>query len=140
MPLATPEAHGISALTAKAGSHHPEGFPASLLDRAAPVSSHSLAHADAISPRSGNLPLTCPNLPCGWRHAEARQVLHNPWMPSSPSPDFALSAWIDESVIVGVAGAPGTYTMAAVVADSSDAECIRQVLRELTVRPGVRLH
>jgi hypothetical protein len=53
---------------------------------------------------------------------------------------FRLFAWVDESVIVGPAGDPGTYTMAAVLADPAHCDELRSDLRGLMIRPGVRLH
>ncbi|WP_433011878.1 hypothetical protein [Kribbella sp. CA-294648] len=38
-------------------------------------------------------------------------------MPAARPPAFALSAWIDESIIVGGNQHPGAYTLASVVAD-----------------------
>jgi hypothetical protein len=64
-------------------------------------------------------------------------------MRRTPSPDsagFTLSAWVDESVIVGRDGRPGVYTLAAVVADSANCDEIRDRLRALTLSRGGRLH
>jgi hypothetical protein len=64
-------------------------------------------------------------------------------MRRTPSPDsagFTLSAWVDESVIVGWDGRPGVYTLAAVVADSANCDDIRDRLRALTLSRGGRLH
>jgi hypothetical protein len=64
-------------------------------------------------------------------------------MRRTPSPDsagFTLSAWVDESVIVGRDGRPGVYTLAAVVADSANCDDIRGRLRALTLSRGGRLH
>lgn len=61
-------------------------------------------------------------------------------MPSSPVPTFSLSAWVDESVIVGPPGGSGTYTLAAVVTDHGRCEELRRDLSGLTIKPGVRLH
>ncbi|WP_329004216.1 hypothetical protein OHA18_12520 [Kribbella sp. NBC_00709] len=49
-------------------------------------------------------------------------------MPSPSEPAFNLSAWVDESVIVGPVGGSGTYTMAAVVTDDA---CCDDLQREL---------
>jgi hypothetical protein len=60
---------------------------------------------------------------------------------SPPVREFALSAWVDESVIVGGPAHPdGTYTLAAVVAETAAAGGIRDLLRELTLTRGGRLH
>lgn len=70
-------------------------------------------------------------------------LLQNPGMRRTPSPDsagFTLSAWVDESVIVGRDGRPGVYTLAAVVADSANCDDIRDRLRALTLSRGGRLH
>jgi hypothetical protein len=61
-------------------------------------------------------------------------------MRSTAAAAFRLFAWVDESVIVGPAGGPGTYTMAAVLADPAHCDDLRSELRALTIRPGVRLH
>lgn len=61
-------------------------------------------------------------------------------MPSLITPAFCLSAWIDESVVVGPIGGSGTYTMAAVVLDDGRRDELRRLLTELTIKPGVRLH
>jgi hypothetical protein len=61
-------------------------------------------------------------------------------MPSTAAPDFTLTAWIDESVIVGDAHRPGTYTLAAVIADGAAVESLREDLQALTERKIVRLH
>src|SRR5436309_10729731 len=61
-------------------------------------------------------------------------------MPSAATPDFTLAAWIDESVIVGREGCPGTYTMAAAVADPTGCDDLRDRLRSLTLRRSGRLH
>ncbi|MGY4767464.1 hypothetical protein ACXC9Q_11165 [Kribbella sp. CWNU-51] len=61
-------------------------------------------------------------------------------MPSSTAPPFSLSAWVDESVVVGPPGGSGTYTMAAVVTDHGCCDELRRELTELTIKPGVRLH
>lgn len=59
-------------------------------------------------------------------------------MPSSAA--FRLLAWVDESIVTGRAGIPGTYTMAAVVTDEAACADLRHAVRRLSVRPGVRLH
>jgi hypothetical protein len=59
---------------------------------------------------------------------------------SPESVGFTLSAWVDESVIVGRDGRPGVYTLAAVVADSANCDDIRDRLRALTLSRGGRLH
>jgi hypothetical protein len=64
-------------------------------------------------------------------------------MRRTPSPDsagFTLSAWVDESVIVGGDERPGAYTLAAVLADPLGCEDLRGALRALTARRVVRLH
>ena len=61
-------------------------------------------------------------------------------MPNSTAPTFSLSAWVDESVIVGPPGGSGTYTMAAVVTDHGRCDELRRELADLTIKPGVRLH
>lgn len=61
-------------------------------------------------------------------------------MPSTPAPPFTLSAWIDESVIVDRDDRPGTYTMAAAIADPSCCDDIRAGLRSLTPGRAERLH
>ncbi|GAA0577577.1 hypothetical protein HPO96_14650 [Kribbella sandramycini] len=57
-----------------------------------------------------------------------------------PNHQFALSAWVDESVIVGPPGGTGTYTIAAVVADTASCGDLRRELLGLAIKPGVRLH
>jgi hypothetical protein len=49
-------------------------------------------------------------------------------------------AWLDESIVTGRPGVPGTYTMAAVVTPATASVELRHVVRALSVRPGVRLH
>lgn len=61
-------------------------------------------------------------------------------MPSPATPDFTLTAWIDESVIVGRGDNVGTYTMAAAIADPTDGEELRERLRSLTRGRNGRLH
>ncbi|TCC55924.1 hypothetical protein E0H73_34980 [Kribbella pittospori] len=61
-------------------------------------------------------------------------------MPSTPPPEFSLSAWVDESAVIGPAGGFGTYTMAAVVADPGQCDDLRREVSALTIKPGVRLH
>ncbi len=61
-------------------------------------------------------------------------------MRGAPSIDFTLTAWIDESIVVGSDGVPGTYTLAAAVADPSECDDIRDRLRSLTVGRSERLH
>lgn len=59
----------------------------------------------------------------------------------SPTVEFTLSAWVDESVIVGsVQHSEGIYTVAAVVTDTAAVDDIRADLRGLTLRKGGRLH
>ncbi|WP_406050092.1 hypothetical protein [Kribbella sp. NBC_00889] len=55
-------------------------------------------------------------------------------------PDFALTAWVDESVIVGRTGSDGAYTMAAAVADLAACPEVRDRLRALTLGRTGRLH
>jgi len=61
-------------------------------------------------------------------------------MPSSSPSDFALTAWIDESVIVDRDGIRGAYTLAAAVADPTTCADLRDRLRSLTVGRIGRLH
>ncbi|WP_130442645.1 hypothetical protein [Kribbella rubisoli] len=61
-------------------------------------------------------------------------------MPSSSTSESTLSAWIDESVIVGNDQHPGTYTLAAVVTDDAAVASLRAERRMLTQRRVVRLH
>jgi hypothetical protein len=61
-------------------------------------------------------------------------------VPNSSASDLAVSARIDESVLVGNDQRPGTYTLAAVVADHAAIESLREELRALTERKLVRLH
>jgi hypothetical protein len=61
-------------------------------------------------------------------------------MPSPPPSDFSLTAWVDESIVVGRDKTAGTYTMAAAIADPVDSYEIRQKLRAITVGRGGRLH
>jgi hypothetical protein len=61
-------------------------------------------------------------------------------MPSPSESAFSLSAWVDESVVVGPIGEPGTYTMAAVVTDDARCQDLRRELADLSIKPGVRLH
>ena len=61
-------------------------------------------------------------------------------MPTPPAPHFALTAWVDESIVLGPAGNAGTYTMAAVAADVRHCDDLRRELSDLTIKPGVRLH
>ncbi|WP_433163365.1 hypothetical protein [Kribbella sp. CA-247076] len=61
--------------------------------------------------------------------------------PSPPTTDFTLSAWVDESVIVGgPLHADGCYTLAAAVTDTAAADGMRDVLRDLTLFKAGRLH
>jgi len=57
-----------------------------------------------------------------------------------PPPDFSLTAWVDESVIIDRGGKPGTYTLAAAVADPTACDDIRVGLRSLTPGRAERLH
>lgn len=63
-------------------------------------------------------------------------------MPPNPPPpsEFTLSAWVDESVIVGGDHGPGAYTLAAVIAEDAATDGLRETLRALTERKIVRLH
>lgn len=61
-------------------------------------------------------------------------------MPSPSESAFSLSAWVDESVVVGPVGGPGTYTMAAAVTDDARCDELRGELSDLRIKPGVRLH
>jgi len=51
-----------------------------------------------------------------------------------------LFAWVDESVIVGDGSMPGSYTLAAVVADADERERLREDLKALIGKGVVRLH
>ncbi len=61
-------------------------------------------------------------------------------MPTPPPSTFTLTAWIDESVIVGDEHRPGAYTLASVIADSAAVADLRDALRTLTEPKIVRLH
>jgi hypothetical protein len=61
-------------------------------------------------------------------------------MPSPTAAPFHLTAWVDESVITGPIGGSGTYTMAAVVTEGGRCTELRRSLRDLMIKPGVRLH
>ncbi|MGW6201236.1 hypothetical protein ACWF0M_34175 [Kribbella sp. NPDC055110] len=62
-------------------------------------------------------------------------------MPSSTTPVFSLSAWVDESVIVdGPLHPSGTYTLAAAVLDTTAVDATRDSMRGLTLTRGGRLH
>jgi hypothetical protein len=61
-------------------------------------------------------------------------------MPAARPPVSALSAWIDESIIVGGNQHPGAYTLASVVADPAAVDALRDVMRALRERKVVRLH
>lgn len=62
-------------------------------------------------------------------------------MPLPNHAEFTLSAWVDESVLVGGGRhAVGVYTLAAVVADTASADEIRAKLRTLTYTRNGRLH
>jgi len=61
-------------------------------------------------------------------------------MPSSHSADFALTAWVDESIVVGRDKTAGTYTMAAAIADPAASQAIGERLRAITVGRAGRLH
>lgn len=61
-------------------------------------------------------------------------------VPTSSGPDAALSAWIDESVLVGDDQRPGTYTLAAVVTEDAALDGLRADLEALTERKVARLH
>jgi hypothetical protein len=61
-------------------------------------------------------------------------------MPSNHASTFSLSAWTDESVIVGDEIRAGTYTLAAVVAETAAVASIRAMLQALTEQKVVRLH
>jgi hypothetical protein len=59
----------------------------------------------------------------------------------SPAAEFTLSAWVDESVVVGGTKHPyGAYTLAAAVTETAAADDIRADLRRLTLTQGGRLH
>ncbi|GAA1553107.1 hypothetical protein [Kribbella lupini] len=57
----------------------------------------------------------------------------------SPAADPSPLAWLDESIVTTRPGAEGTYTMAAVVT-AAECEDLRRTARDLSIRPGVRLH
>jgi hypothetical protein len=61
-------------------------------------------------------------------------------VPTSAVPDQPLIAWVDESVIVGGDDRPGSYTLAAVLADPAEVDDLRTQLLTLTERKIVRLH
>jgi hypothetical protein len=61
-------------------------------------------------------------------------------VPNSSAPDLSLSAWIDESVLVGNDQRPGTYTLAAVIAGHAAIDGLRADLQALTEQKVVRLH
>jgi hypothetical protein len=60
-------------------------------------------------------------------------------MLSKHSPTSALSAWIDESIIVRK-DHPGAYTLASVITDSINVDDLRFALRALREKRVVRLH
>lgn len=61
-------------------------------------------------------------------------------MPPARPPISALSAWIDESVIVGREHPSGAYALASVITDESMVEDLRDILRALREKKVVRLH
>lgn len=61
-------------------------------------------------------------------------------MPAARPPAHALSAWIDESIIVGSDRHPGAYTLASVITDESAVEDLRDIFRALREKKVVRLH
>jgi hypothetical protein len=67
-------------------------------------------------------------------------LLHHPLMPNLHTVPFALSAWIDESVIVGDENLPGVYILASVIADPAAVNDLRDALRGLKEKKIVRLH
>jgi hypothetical protein len=58
----------------------------------------------------------------------------------TPPPEFSLTAWVDESVIVDRGTRTGIYTLAAAVADPTACDDIRVGLRSLTPGRAERLH
>ncbi|MEV6411109.1 hypothetical protein [Kribbella sp. NPDC051718] len=60
-------------------------------------------------------------------------------MLNKPSPDPALTAWIDESIIVRK-DHPGAYALASVITDASAVDDLRDILRALREKKVVRLH
>ncbi|GAA3596528.1 hypothetical protein [Kribbella ginsengisoli] len=60
-------------------------------------------------------------------------------MLSNHSPASALSAWIDESIIVGK-DHPGAYALASVITDVSAVDDLRDTFRALREKKVVRLH
>ncbi|MEU4385434.1 hypothetical protein [Promicromonospora sp. NPDC023805] len=54
--------------------------------------------------------------------------------------DFALHAWVDESMRAARDGREGLYLLAAVVADPSACDAMRETLRALLLRGAQRLH
>ncbi|TDO54516.1 hypothetical protein EV643_101305 [Kribbella sp. VKM Ac-2527] len=79
-------------------------------------------------------------MPPEWRTTWRPSCLHNPLVRRTKPADFTLFAWVDESVIVGDGLLPGSYTLAAVVADAADLERLREDLKALTGKGVVRLH
>jgi hypothetical protein len=61
-------------------------------------------------------------------------------MPAARPPAYALSAWVDESIIVGSERHPGAYTLASVITDATAVDDLRDVVRALRERKVVRLH
>ena len=61
-------------------------------------------------------------------------------MPSAHPSDFALTAWVGESIVVGRTRTEGAYTMAAAVADPAACDDVKDQLRALTVGRTGRLH
>jgi hypothetical protein len=61
-------------------------------------------------------------------------------MAAIPPLDFRITAWVDESIIVNRADRPGTYTLAAAVADPATCDDIRAGLRSLRLGRTERLH
>lgn len=79
-------------------------------------------------------------MPPEWLPAVPAGALHHPQMPSKSPLVSALSAWIDESIIVGDDHQPGAYALASVITDPSAVEDLRDTLRALRERKVVRLH
>jgi len=61
-------------------------------------------------------------------------------MPSTNHSDFALTAWVDESIVVGRIGTDGAYPIAAAVADPAACDDVKDQLRALTIGRTGRLH
>ncbi|WBQ05833.1 hypothetical protein [Kribbella sp. CA-293567] len=72
---------------------------------------------------------------------EARaDALQYPQMPSTPPPVSALTAWVDESIVVGNQHFLGAYTLASVITDPAKEDDLRDAVRALREKKLVRLH